>query len=823
MDSTQAIRMKDDIVYDLPVIAVNENERNETNTPFLPSLLTAGRDVFTSAASFHFGALRFRIRGYDAAWSSTQINDISMNNPDDGNTQWGLWGGLNDVTRNTQLSPGLRTNDFAFGNISNNVRIDIRASKQREQKRFSYAFSNRSYTYRWMFTYAKGMNKHGWAFAFSGSWRSANEGYAPGTSYRGGSYFLAVDKRMAANHLLSISLFGASVENGKQSPLLEESAMLANTHNYNSYWGYQAGKKRNANMARSHQPVLLIADDHRIDNHTSLITAIGFTTGEKSSTALDWYKAADPRPDYYRYLPSYQQDSVLKLLLTDAIRNKPDMQQINWNAFYDINRNSVEKINDANGIPGNSVTGLRSHYIIEERVTASKRINITSVYNTMLPSSISFTGGISFQLQQSHYFKRIDDLLGGGYYVDWNQFAERSFSNDENGIQNDLNRPNRLLGKGDHYGFDYFINSNKASGWVQIASAKKKVDMFAATEVSYSNYLREGNVRNGLFPDNSFGRSRPNEFTNYACKAGIIYKINGRKYLYLHASFLTKAPLFDDVFISPRTRDTEQENISNENVQAIETGYVWNAPKIKLRLTGYYTDFSNGMNVSTFYHDAYRSFMNYAIYGIDKIHFGTEFGCEIILSSHYTITAAAAAGRYYYNNRQQVTVSADNDAYVAERSVIYSKNFRVAGTPQEAYHAGIAYQSGFFYLNLSGNYFRQNWLAFNPLRRTYTALQGVVPGTDQWNQIISQTLLPDQYTVDLSMGTSVKLKLLGSQARKTLSCNISINNLLNNQNLVAGGYEQLRFDTDTQNIDKFPPKYFYAMGLNFSINLSLLL
>jgi len=325
-----------------------------------------------------------------------------------------------------------------------------------------------------MFTYAKGMNKHGWAIAFSGSWRSANEGYAPGTSYRGGSYFLAVDKRITANHLLSISLFGASVEYGKQSPLLKESAMLANTHNYNSYWGYQAGKKRNVNMARSHQPVLLITDDHRIDNHTSLITAIGFTTGEKSSTALDWYKAADPRPDYYRYLTSYQQDSVLKLLLTDAIRNIPDIQQINWNAFYDINRNSVEKINDANGMAGNSVTGLRSHYIIEERVVASKRINITSVYNTMLPSGISFTGGITFQLQQSHYFKRIDDLLGGGYYVDWNQFAERSFSNDEHGIQNDLNRPNRLLGKGDQYGFDYFINSNKASGWAQIASAKKR-------------------------------------------------------------------------------------------------------------------------------------------------------------------------------------------------------------------------------------------------------------------------------------------------------------------------------------------------------------
>ena len=36
-----------------------------------------------------------------------------------------------------------------------------------------------------------------------------------------------------------------------------------------------------------------------------------------------------------------------------------------------------------------------------------------------------------------------------------------------------------------------------------------------------------------------------------------------------------------------------------------------------------------------------------------------------------------------------------------------------------------------------------------------------------------------------------------------------------------GGYEQLRFDTDSKNPDKFPPKYFYAMGLNFSTNLTI--
>ena len=823
MDSSQAVQMKEDIIYDLPVITLNEHERSETNTPFLPSILSANRDVFVSAASFHFGVARFRMRGYDAAWFNTQINGISMNNPDDGNSQWGLWGGLNDVTRNTQMSLGLRAADVAFGNIGNTVSIDMRASKQREQKRFSYAFSNRSYTHRWMFTYAKGMNKKGWSFAFSGSWRYASEGYVPGTGYQGSSYFLAVDKRLANNHLLSLSFFGALVVNSKQSPVLEESAILANTHYYNAYWGYQSGKKRNANMGRSHQPVLILTHDHRKDNHTSLVTSLGFVAGEKSSTAPDWYKAADPRPDYYRYLPGYQQDSVLKSALIDAVKNNAGLQQINWDKLYDVNRNSMETIIAANGIQGNSVTGLRSHYIIEERVAAIKRIELNSVYNTLLNSEFSFSGGISFRMQQSHYFKRIDDLLGGEYSIDWNQFAERDFPNNPSVIQNDLNRPNRILSKGDQYGYDYLVKFNQARGWAQILSTKKRVDIFAAAELSYTNYLREGNVRMGLFPDNSFGRSRLNEFTNYAFKAGITYKINGRKYLYLHTAFLTKAPLFDDVFISPRTRDTEQENINNENIQTIEAGYVWNSPDIKFRLSGYCTGFTNGMNVTTFYHDAYRSFVNYALYGINKIHIGTEIGCEVKLSSNYTFNAAASMGRYYYNSRQQVTVSVDNDAYVADRSVIHSQNFRVAGTPQEAYNAGFAYQSGSSYLTISGNYFRQNWLAFNPLRRTYATLQNVVPESDQWNRIINQTLLPDQFAIDLSGGTSFKLKLFGSHTRRILLFNLNINNLLNNKNIISGGYEQLRFDTDTKNVNKFPPKYFFAMGLNFSANLGLLL
>ena len=821
-DSSQAPQIKEDIINDLPVITLNENERADNTISFIPALLTANRDIFMTAAAFHFNITRFRMRGYDGQYFSTQINGISMNNADDGNTQWGLWGGLNDVTRNTQMSIGLRSTDFAFGNIGNTVSIDTRAYKQWAKTQFGYSFANRSYTHRWMFTYNPGMNKKGWSFVLSSSLRKAAEGYVPGTSYSGTSYLLAVDKRLNEHNVLSLTLMGAATLNGKQSAVLAASKKLLGTPYYNAYWGYQAGKKRNANMGSAHQPVITLTLDHRISNQSSWLLAMGGIMGEKSSTALDWYEAPDPRPDYYRYLPGYQTDSFLQVNVAEEIRNNLSLQQINWQHLYDVNRMRTTTIHDANGVTGNSVTGLRSHYIVEARVTGIKRFTINSVFNTLWKSSTFFTAGVSFQWQQSHNFKKINDLLGGDYYVDWNQFAERDFPNDPLVIQNDLNRPNRILRKDDRFGYDYLVQTNLAKAWAQVMHTQKKFDLFAAAEISYTNYLRAGNVRNGLFLYHSFGKSELNEFDNYAVKGGITYKMNGRKYLYLHAAILSKAPLFDNVFISPRTRDTKQEMITSENIYSAEMGYVWNAPSIKLRLTGYVTHFTDGMNVTTFYHDTYRSFMNYALYGMDKLHYGTEFGSEIKLNTQFTINAAAAMGRYYYNNRQKVIVSADNDAYVTERGIIYAQNFRIAGTPQEAYSAGINYQSpGSVYLNISANYFRQQWLEFNPMRRTYKALQGVTQGSEQWNRIIGQTALPEKYTVDLSVGGSARLTFFGSKKKNTLLFNININNLLNDQDFISGGYEQLRFDTDSKNPDKFPPKFFYAMGLNFSANLTL--
>ncbi|NOT51004.1 MAG: TonB-dependent receptor [Chitinophagaceae bacterium] len=827
--------VKQGVLDNIPVVSLDENDLGDGGAQNTSSLLTAGRDPFYSAASFNFSAVRFKIRGYDNDLFSTYMNGIPMDNLDNGFTPYGLWGGLNDVMRNRDVSWGLRYNTFAFGDIGSNTNIDSRASRQRTQTSIGYASSNRNYNNRLMITHSTGLSKKGWAFTISGSRRWAGEGYVPGTYYDGWGYFAAVDKRIGQNHLLSLTAFGAPTENGRQGTSVSEMVELANDHYYNPNWGYQNGVKRNASVARSHQPVFILTHDYRINNSTTITTAAGFSFGDRSITAFDWYNAADPRPDYYRYLPSYTAvwasapDPVQGQMLYDLMKSDINLRQVNWQRLYDVNRASNATINNANGVAGNNVTGRLSRYIIEERVINTQRFNANSVINTKFGDKIDFTAGASYQFQKNHYFKRVDDLLGGEFYVNLNQFAERDFPADNIANQHDLDRPNRILHEGDQFGYDYNINISKAAAWAQGVFKFEKIDFFLAGTISQTKFYRQGNVRNGLFPNNSKGKGTMNEFTNYGGKGGVTYKIDGRNYIFANASYQTRAPYFENIFISPRTRNDQQNDVKSETIQTAEAGYIMNAPKFKIRLNGYYTRFQDGMDVMSFYHDSYQNFVNYAISGIDKLHFGGEFGIEAKVTSTITVNAAAAVGRYYYNSKQNAIITVDNSASVIGQQLIYAENFRIPSTPMEAYSFGASYRSPkFWFISLTGNYFDQSYLSFNPLRRTWDALKFVAPGSAGYNEIFNQTKFDAQFTLDFFGGWSWKLPKAYEVNKKPtfLVFNVGVNNILNNQDIVTGGYEQLRYDAQTTTTDpistgKFPAKLYYAYGINFFSSVTL--
>lgn len=813
VDSVAEEDVKEGVLDNIPVVTLDENDLGDASTQNVSSVLSAGRDPFFNAASYNFSPVRFRIRGYDGDYFTTYMNGLPMENLDNGFTPFGLWGGLNDFMRSRDVSIGLRYNTFAFGEMGSTTNIDSRASKQRKQTQFGYALSNRNYDNRITFSHNTGISKKGWAFSFGGTRRWADEGYIPGTYYDGWSWFGGVDKRIGQKHLLSIVAFGAPTENGKQGAATAEAQELTGSHYYNPYWGYQNGKKRNANIGKTNQPVFILTHDFRINNNTSLVTAVGYSFGERSSSSLDWYNAADPRPDYYRYLPSYQEDPSFQERIAEVWRTNPAISQINWANLYQSNQNVETR---------NGVTGKRAHYLVGENVTYAKRFNANTVLNKRISNHIDFTAGASYQYLSNNYFKRINDLLGADYYVDLNQFAERSYPNSPDLNQNDLNRPNRIVRTGDKYSYDYDMDIRKAAGWVQGVFKFSKFDFFAAAEISGTSFWRTGNVRNGLFPDNSFGKSKTNSFTNYSLKGGITYKFDGRNYVYVNGAYMTKAPFFENVYLSPRTRDIEQDKVPNELIGTVEGGYVLNAPKVKVRLSGYFTEFRNQLNVMNFYHDAFQNFVNYAISNIDKQHFGGEFGIEAKVARNVTVNAAASVARYYYNSRQYTTTTLDNTAGILSRDTVYSRNYRVGGTPQEAYSLGVTYRSPkFWFVSLTGNYFNQMWLDINPIRRTIAAVDGLAEKSDLWNTILGQQQFKEQYTLDFFAGYSWKLpRKYSNKKNMFLVLNAGINNILNNQDIITGGYEQLRFDYNEKNVNKFPPKYYYAYGINYFVSVN---
>jgi hypothetical protein len=828
-DSALLDELKQNLQDNIPTITIDESDIGDDGGQNISSVLSAGRDPFYSAASFNFSAVRFRIRGYDNDLFGTYMNGIPMDNLDNGFTPYGLWGGLNDVMRNRDVSFGLTTNTFSFGEIGSNTNIDSRASRQRAQTSFSYANANRNYRHRWMFSHSTGLSKKGWAFSFSGSRRWAEEGYVPGTYYDGWSYFVGVDKKINQKHLLSLTAFGAPTENGRQGSSVKEMLDLAGTNFYNPNWGYQNGEKRNASVGYTHQPIIILSHDFRLNNNTTLTSGAGFSFGDRYVTAIDWYNAPDPRPDYYRYLPSYTSrwasvtDPQQGAQLEQMMRNDINLRQINWQRLYEVNRAGYMSINNANGIPGNTVSGNRSRYILEERVNNTTRLNLNSVINTRISGNIDFSGGMAYQAQKNNYFKRVNDLLGGDFYVNLNQFAERDFPANESANQNDLDHPNRILKAGDKFGYDYNINIKQASAWAQSVVRYSKVDFFVAGQVSRTSYVRVGHVRNGLFPDNSKGESVKNKFDNFGVKAGSTYKIDGRNYIFVRGAYTTRAPYFENVYISPRTRNSTQDDVKSETIQTVEGGYVMNSPKLKLRANGYYTRFSDAMDVMTFYHDVYQNLVNYSISGIDKLHFGGEFGAEATLAPGLTVNAAAAVGRYYYDSKQKAIITIDNSSTQLAEQIVYAENFRVPSTPQEAYSLGFTYRSpNFWFVSITGNYFDQNYLSMNPLRRTYDAIKGLDIKGEEYNRVINQTKFDAAKTLDFFGGWSYRMPRSFRVNDRTsyLVFNLGINNILNDKDIATGGFEQLRFDASTGpddkvNVDKFPPRIYYGYGLNY--------
>jgi hypothetical protein len=807
----------DSMVLKVPVMNISDEDDQDGGGQDVAGLLQASRDVYTSTAGFSFGVARFRIRGYDAMNTNVLINGVVMNDPEMGRPIWAYWGGLNDVTRNQTMNIGISPEREFFTGIGGFSSINARASMIRPGTRASIAETNRIYRHRVMVTHSTGMMANGWAIAASFSRRWAQEGYVDGTFMDAYSYYLGIEKKINDKHTLGLVVFGSKTYQGLQNPVFQEIYDLVGTNFYNPNWGYQNGEKRNSRVRNVHKPTAILTHYFKPNKNFELTTSAFVNGGRGGTTRLNWYEASDPRPNYYRYLPSYfDEGTFLHDQATNNWQNDVNTQQVNWHALYDANRNNLYTVENVDGIAGSNFTGARSKYIVEEVRNDHVQFGVNSYFTKYFSPQTVLSGGVNLNKYRSRNYRQVHDLLGGDFWIDIDQFAERDLQ-DPNLAVNNVDRPNALIKQGDVYGYDYYNHIDRHTAFAQIEHETSKYSFYAAVNYTFTQYFRESNMRNARFFDNSFGESAKSTFHTGGVKAGFTYKISGRQYFSANAALMTRAPLMANVFISPRTRDDILPGITTEKVQSYDLNYVVRYPKFKARATIYHTTIKDQVWMRSFFHEEYRNLVNYFMTGVNLLHQGVEFGAEWKATSTISVTGVFGTGFSIYDSRPIATISRDNSAeLLAENRTVYLKNFRIGGMPQTAAGVGMRYNSPkYWFVGFNFNYFDHIYLDPNPDRRTEDAVSPFVDSDPQWKDVVQQERLDPGFTVDIYGGKSWRLK----GGKYFINFNASINNLLNNQNFRIGGFEQLRFvPTD---LDRFPPMYSYMFGINFFTMLSL--
>ena len=762
------------------------------------AIISSSSNKYLNEVGYLFSPMRFRVRGYDSQYSNVYINGVKFNDNETGRFSYGLIGGLNDVTRNKDGVNAYELTKYSYGSIGGISGIDMRASHYAAGSKLTLSGTNRNYRLRGMYTYSTGLNNNGWAFTGSVGYRWSNEGNIEGTFYNAFSYFLAVEKVFNEKHSLSLSTWGTPTERAQQGASTQEAYDLAGSNYYNPNWGYQNGKKRNARVVRSYEPSAVLTWDYNINTDAKLTTSFGVKYSNYGSSALGWYNnVSDPRQKKKKKLPSYFQTEEDKQIATDLWKNSEEHRQIQWDELYRANYQQ------------NNFGGSAS-YLIEERHNDQLAFNLNSTLNYKLTDNSTFTGGLEMSSTKGMHYKILKDMLGANKFIDIDKFAARDYGPNSPIIQNDLDNPNREIQEGDIFGYNYDIYVNKANLWAQNEFRYNHVDFYLGGKIGTANMWRYGHMRNGRAANTSKGKSDVKDFMEVAMKGGLRYKISGKHYIAFNASYEERAPLAYNAFIAPRMKNTFLKDLTEEQISLAEIVYGFNTPYVNGRISGYYSYFNNVAELEGFYDDDEGKYTYLSMSGIEKRHWGVEAAAEFKIISNLSLTAIATYSDATYMNNPDAVMTFENESEMLTGDRVMCEGFRVNGTPLSAYSLALDYSYKGWFFNINANYYHRIYLDFSTVRRLESKVTtGVDENGNKAYAVQDQEELDGGFMMDASIGKYIRMK-----KGRSLSLNLTVNNLLNNTNMRTGGYEQNRI-----NGEKYPSKYYYAQGINAFLNV----
>ena len=796
------------------------------------SIISSGTNAYANEVGYRWSPMRFKYRAYNAKYNDIYINGNPVNDIERGDFRYSFVGGLNNQTRSMESALPFEPNNFSMTGLGGSNNYNFRPSAMPVGQRLSLAGGNRNYTLRGMYSYNSGLNDKGWAWSAGLTYRWADRGYVEGTFYNSLSYFLGVEKVFNDRHALSLVTWGNPTERGTQSASTDEMYWLANNYNYNPNWGYQDGKKRNARVVNDYAPAALLTWDFKIDDGMKLTTSLLGKYSMYSSTRLNYNNATNPAPDYYSLMPSYfynvwntagsdgtidsqaSSDLAAWTSARDYLMASKANRQINWDRLYYSNKIA-------------SAQGADAMYYQQAYHDDQLALSLSSALHTDLTNNSTLNLGMNLSTNKGMHYQTMEDLLGATSFHNSNYYVIGTYAETAPQVFYDLNDGStpKEVKEGDRFGYDYNVFVNRAQAWAGYDVNLNFMRLFVNGRIGGTSLQREGKMRNGLAPNNSYGKSGTARFLDGGGKAGMNINLGRGNTVTLGAGYEWKAPTASVAFSSPQINNDFVKDLTTEKIFSSEIGYQLQNSWLHANIQAYYTRLQDVTEYSMFYYDSNKSFSYVSLSGIAKHYYGVEAGLDFKLSSTFSINTLATISEAKYDNNANVRYMLSNDGKYYD-DIVVNKNMREGGTPLSAYSIDLAYHSNGWFIDLIGNYYDRIYLYYTPVSRYYSNLpllkdaSGNTVMDENGNPMHDISKVPSQakgkggFMLDASVGKSIYI------GKHQMSINLMLTNILNNRKLVTGGMEQNRqtYDDSGETIRTYTfltnPKKFYVNGIN---------
>lgn len=633
-------------------------------------------------------------------------------------------------------------------------------------------FSGRGYLGGVRATFSTLMRR-GWSLTLHAAARGGDDIYVKGVYNNSVDAGLRLGRIFDSGATFSFVALATVGQRGLRSGSTEEAFTLTGDRLYNPSWGYQAGRVRNSRYRSDAVPFGVVSFSVPLGATTTMSVAVGGDYGERAYSSLGWYDAMTPRPDNYRYMPSYIADPTASEIVAHEWRmSNSKYTQVDWAELY------AQNLLSADGVV----------YAMDERVERIARAEAVVGFRTQVGHRTTLSYGLRGSLSSSRNFKRMSDLMGASHLVDIDYYLldDDTFSRQ---LRNNLRDENPIVAEGDRFSYDYSLVERSLMADFGVEYAADRLLLRVQASVGNRSIHRRGYFEKELFAaEGSYGNSVKSLFMPYTLKAALGYSLSPRHSLNLRLMQAEVAPEARNIFLNPLYNNRVVDNPATERHTAAELSYKYTSPAANLLLTAYYAATANERHTYRGYDDLSASYCDVDIFDLGILRYGVEAAAVVELTDSWRLSMSAAAGRFLYANNPLVALYDDADnRVVVSPAESFVGDCHIGGAPQLSGSLELTYHTYRGWIVACGvqgvaeRYVDPSFVR----RQERVAVQGAA-SQEIFDSFMTQRRLDDALTVDASVSRWFNI------GRSRLSLTLSARNLLGRNDIVYSGYESSR-------------------------------